>query len=135
MTRPGSGGGVADMAYAFRLALFGTPRRLDFRPPCAARLRLGTGRGLPLRFMRRGMAYSLPRVEARLHCPMLGVMARLAKRLKIERLIAPALAARDSMMDDELCALAAALAFPARSREGFRTRRRRRSVTPWDSLP
>jgi hypothetical protein len=37
------------------------------------------------------------------------------------------------MMDDERRALAAALAFPARPREGFRTRRRSRSVAPWDS--
>jgi hypothetical protein len=36
-------------------------------------------------------------------------------------------------MDDERRPLAAALAFPARPREGFRTRRRSRSVAPWDS--
>jgi hypothetical protein len=31
--------------------LFGTPLRLDLRPPAAAFLRLGTGRGLPFRFI------------------------------------------------------------------------------------
>jgi hypothetical protein len=60
--RPGSVGGWADMAYLLpRFGLFATPRRLDFRPPSAARLRLGTGRGLPLRFILRGMAYFLGR--------------------------------------------------------------------------
>jgi hypothetical protein len=46
------------MAYLrVRFGLLGMPRREDFRPPAAARLRLGTGRGLLLRFIRRRMAY------------------------------------------------------------------------------
>lgn len=46
------------MAYFFplsppRLGLLGTPLRLDFEPPLPACFRLGTGRGLPARFILR----------------------------------------------------------------------------------
>lgn len=66
---------------------------------------------------------------------MLCVVTGLAKRLKIERLIAAALAARSAMMDDELCLAMTALAFPARSREDVPDRRRRRTVAPRDAGP